>query len=501
MFKINLLYPQDNQGNTRKYGLAHDMEKDLNLPVLFDTMAKGNDDIYSSCRQVIMTPITNSRDLHYRQEMVMDTLAHPAFYEGIYQIATDAVTQIERADARKRESSKTQQIYESLTLLKILTKYLNQLKTHLQDKQSEKTDAMWNFVKDFRAYYSQDFANDLEKTIENLSFLMKGGLLVMTAGITGGLKCGDATVNAMIPLDYRQMGKCRKGLRNMVLKFLSPEAIMLNEIALKQEAAQMEANGLHHVLTMYQGFIHEFQDLFLHLRNQIGFYIGCNNLHRALHNLGMETTFPILARHEQAIDLRNLYELSMALTTMKNPVPNTLCDSCRLHIISGANQGGKSTFLRSIGIAQVMMQAGMFVPASYYESPLYDNILTHFTRREDCTMNSGRLVEEMKRMDRIISLITSESLILLNESFATTTETEGSQIAENIIQALYDCGVHIYSVTHLFAFAKKMYSKSLDHARFFSAERLTDGTRTFKMIDHEPTETSYGMDLYHEMIG
>ena len=66
MFKINLLYPQDNQGNTRKYGLAHDMEKDLNLPVLFDTMAKGNDDIYSSCRQVIMTPITNSRDLHYR---------------------------------------------------------------------------------------------------------------------------------------------------------------------------------------------------------------------------------------------------------------------------------------------------------------------------------------------------------------------------------------------------------------------------------------------------
>lgn len=191
----------------------------------------------------------------------------------------------------------------------------------------------------------------------------------------------------------------------------------------------------------------------------------------------------------------------MALTTLKNPVPNSFADSCRLHVISGANQGGKSTFLRSIGIAQVMMQAGMFVPAAYYEGILYDNILTHFTRREDCTMNSGRLVEEMKRMDYIVGRITSRSLVLLNESFSSTTEKEGSQIAENIIQALYDSGVHVFTVTHLFVFANRMYEKNLTAARFLCAERNGNGERTFKMIDHEPTETSYGMDLFREIVG
>lgn len=115
-------------------------------------------------------------------------------------------------------------------------------------------------------------------------------------------------------------------------------------------------------------------------------------------------------------------------------------------------------------------------------------------------MNSGRLVEEMKRMNRIVDMVTDESLILLNESFSSTTEKEGSQIAENIIQAMYDSGVHIMMVTHLFEFASSMYGKKLPHARFLSAERKEDGTRTFKIIDHEPTETSYGLDLFEEIV-
>ena len=207
-----------------------------------------------------------------------------------------------------------------------------------------------------------------------------------------------------------------------------------------------------------------------------------------------------MSHEKRHIEYQHLYELGLALETLKNPVDNSLTDSCHLHVISGANQGGKSTFLRSVGIAQVMMQAGMFVPAVYFESPLYDNILTHFTRREDSSMNSGRLDEEMKRVNRIVDMVTDRSLILFNESFSSTTEKEGSQIAEHIIQAMYDSGVSVFMVTHLFAFASQMYAKNLQGARFLSAERKEDGTRTFKMIDHEPTETSYGLDLYAEII-
>ena len=244
----------------------------------------------------------------------------------------------------------------------------------------------------------------------------------------------------------------------------------------------------------------EFQEFFNQLRSQTSFYVGCANLYRKLNNCCMPVSFPVISISEK-LDYQNLYEVSMALTTLKMPVSNTLSDDCHLHLISGANQGGKSTFLRSVGIAQVMMQAGLFVPATFFESRLYDTIVTHFTRREDSSMNSGRMVEEMKRMNYIVDRISSHSLILMNESFSSTTEKEGSLIAESIIQAMYDSGVNVWMVTHLFAFAKGMYGKELGRARFLSAERKEDGTRTYKMIEHEPKETSYGLDLYRELIG
>ena len=172
-----------------------------------------------------------------------------------------------------------------------------------------------------------------------------------------------------------------------------------------------------------------------------------------------------------------------------------------LLIVTGANQGGKSTFLRSIGIAQIMMQCGLFVSAEKYESGIFTGIYTHFTRREDVQMNSGRLDEELGRMEQMILHLEPDSLMLLNESFATTTEQEGSEIAYDIILALLEAGVKVLTVTHLLSFAKKCYNQDMKEAEYLSAERLEDGERTFRMVQGEPELTSFGLYLYEEIIG
>ena len=119
-------------------------------------------------------------------------------------------------------------------------------------------------------------------------------------------------------------------------------------------------------------------------------------------------------------------------------------------------------------------------------------------------MNSGRLDEELGRMSKIVDEIGEGSLLLLNESFATTTEKEGSVIAYDIIKALSEAGVRILTVTHLLSFARRIYEESKAEAgkkiEFLSAERLEDGTRTFRMIRHEPELTSFGLDLYEEIV-
>ena len=89
---------------------------------------------------------------------------------------------------------------------------------------------------------------------------------------------------------------------------------------------------------------------------------------------------------------------------------------------------------------------------------------------------------------------------MLNESFATTTEEEGSVISYDIIKALVEAGVKVLTVTHLLSFAKRVYGEQREDASFLCAQRKEDGTRTYKMIIGEPELTSFGLDLYDKVI-
>ncbi|MBV9712120.1 MAG: hypothetical protein JO011_14530 [Ktedonobacteraceae bacterium] len=113
-------------------------------------------------------------------------------------------------------------------------------------------------------------------------------------------------------------------------------------------------------------------------------------------------------------------------------------------IITGANQGGKSTFLRRIGLAQVMMQCGMFVPAESFCANVCHGLFTHYRRGEDASMKSGKLDEELSRMSDIVDEMEPSSMLLFNESFAATNDREESEIATQIVNALLENRIKIF---------------------------------------------------------
>jgi DNA mismatch repair ATPase MutS len=176
-------------------------------------------------------------------------------------------------------------------------------------------------------------------------------------------------------------------------------------------------------------------------------------------------------------------------------------DGKQLIMITGANQGGKSTFLRSVGLAQLMMQAGMFVAAHSFTASVSTGVFTHFKREEDATMEKGKLDEELDRMDTIAGQIRPGCLLLCNESFASTNEREGSEIARQIIRALTEAGIRIIFVTHMYDLAGRYYATHDPAALFLRAERRPDGHRTFRVPPGEPMPTSYGQDLYQQVFG
>ncbi len=116
-------------------------------------------------------------------------------------------------------------------------------------------------------------------------------------------------------------------------------------------------------------------------------------------------------------------------------------------------------------------------------------------------MKSGKFDEELGRMSEIVDHLRPSTMILFNESFAATNEREGSEIAVQITSALLEKRIKIFFVTHLYEFAHGLFARRLENAIFLRAERQTDGARTFRLIEGEPLQTSYGQDLYNTVFG
>jgi DNA mismatch repair ATPase MutS len=238
------------------------------------------------------------------------------------------------------------------------------------------------------------------------------------------------------------------------------------------------------------------------LRTELAFYVGCLNLHAQLARKEEPVCFPTPApagtrKHR----FSGLYDVCLSLHMVPRLVGNTTdADGKSLTIITGANQGGKSSFLRSIGLAQVMMQCGMFVGAEAFDAELCPALFTHYKREEDATMKSGKFDEELARMSEIIDHIAPNSILLFNESFAATNDREGSEIARQIVCALLERRIKIFYVTHLYEFASRFFDRKTEDALFLRAERRADGTRTFRLQEGAPLETSYGEDLYRRIF-
>jgi len=147
-----------------------------------------------------------------------------------------------------------------------------------------------------------------------------------------------------------------------------------------------------------------------------------------------------------------------------------------------------------------MMQCGMFVGAESFQAEICPALFTHYKRQEDSTMKSGKFDEEVARMSDIVDRLVPNSVVLFNESFTATNEREGSEIARQIVTALLERRVKVFFVTHLYEFASSFTSKKAE-VLFLRPERKSDGTRTFRILEGEPLETSYGEDLYREIFG
>lgn len=517
-----LLAPDIELTQESGYEQKDELIKDLNLKVIFQaasrpvwkagdslkTVEKEDFYIYDTIKRLMLIPVLNEETLLYRQRVVETALAHRELIKNLYKIGERAGKLLEQGgirakEQRARSGAGSGELLGTYELLCGFVGLLKELKVLLETEELSVGNGFYDLKIRLQENYPEDFAAELDSVLADMEFFTKSGKSSFLVGVGAGMKFDHIALYDIRSASSQEGTKKTEGAGGILRRIFQTGTVAMTEEEVLREAKQFETEAFRAVIAWLIPFFKEIAEFFEAFRVHMAFLLGCVQLSERMESIGLSFTFPTICKNKAGgIHFFGLYELGMAILMRMQPVCNALsANGCRLLVITGANQGGKSTYLRSLGIAQIMMQCGMFVPAAQFESCLYRNIFTHFTRREDQSMNSGRLDEELHRMDAIVRQVTRDSLVLLNESFATTTEKEGSIIAMELVSALYENGVSIGMVTHLLAFARELYAKREEPMVFLSAERKKDGTRTYRMVEQAPENTSFGLDLYEELVG
>ena len=474
---------------------AQALVQDLELHTLLRAMAQGDTFVFEVAQKVLLTSISDLDTISYRQNIFRDCLKNASIVREMYAIAVEAIEGEKKNYLGMLSKYPSWVLSRSIEVLHMFVDMLKKLK-QVAENHAERFES-----EGFRAFFamlnrelSEDYFARVQQHLRALKF--PHGLL-MSAELGKGNK-GVSYVLRQPP--DRKQGWVERLFGEKVPMY--GFTIDDRDESGARTLSDLQDRGINLVANALGQSTDHVLSFFTLLRTELAFYLGCLNLHAHLTQMGEPVCFPKpLAPGERRHAFEGLYDVCLALTMKKSVVGNDLrADGKDLLIITGANQGGKSTFLRSIGLAHLMMQCGMFVPAASFCANVCEGLFTHYKRKEDASMKSGKLDEELSRMSEIVEQVMPDALLLFNESFAATNEREGSEIARQIVCALLEKRIQAFFVTHLYEFAHRFYDSHLENALFLRAERQADGRRTFKLMEGEPLQTSFGPDLYRKLF-
>jgi MutS domain V len=472
-----------------------DLIQDLELATLLRAMAAGDKFLYEVSAKVLLASLHEPEAIRYRQRVLADCLAQPEVIREMYAVAVGALEDKRRLwHYGGTYQSPSSNLSGAVGHLEAYVARLRHLRKIADDHAGKfRSEGLTTLFATLHRELDDEYFEEISDHLKQLRF--RAGVL-----ISAELDQDNSGIGFVLraPAGTRRRWTERLGIGpRTTYSFTLPP----RDEAGGQILEDLTSRGTNLVANAAAQSADHIGSYFTMLRAELGFYVSCLNLADQLAVKEVPITVPDPAQPSTlTFSCSDLRDACLELQSPGPVVGNDVQSHGKpLVIITGANSGGKSTFLRSVGVAQLMMQCGLFVTAQSYQADAARGIFTHFIREEDPGMTSGRLDDELRRMSAIADHIGPHCLMLFNESFAGTNEREGSEIGYQVVRALLDTQIKVFLVTHRFDFADRYHRQHARSTLFLRAERRPDGRRNYKLAVKEPLPTSFGEDLYYRL--
>lgn len=507
MILPNLMFKRSDLRQLNESQVPQSTRKDLNLNEFLNSLKAISPDFPV---EYLCLPCSDINDANYRLDIMNELFLSKSLFSELEEFNASLKHYVSQITEYRDTKNEVQKSYRFLSLICELSRLVKRLNKSLSGCSSEGLSMLLDYTEEIVRVYFIIF-EQAEKLEEEISCILKNNILSVNPNEkTITINKRDSKKDAMEHLSTI-IKKCF-GI-DIVYSFsiVDPAQIsvlekkLLDILYYQNEDVFIRLNNFCSVNAELSNVIAAFSKLYL----QFEFYLTYITLLFASSRGNMSICKPTFCNEGFFAQGCACPLLITKFLENKTELREIVCNDIDIKnggmfILSGANQGGKTIYLKSIGLTAYLAQCGCLVFCKSCFLPFYDCIFTHFIQPEK--LGRGRLAEEAERMEMIINSVSAQSLVLMNESFTSTRRKDGIDISIHYMQILKRIGCSVGFVSHYYELPdllniKEKCVESLEVGVSY------DGKRTYRVLSNTGRGKAYAKDValkcgitYEQMI-